>query len=190
MNGRVWPPLLAVLGMAAANAGATDVDLAKAQPPRSAEFAWQGRTLSQVLPVEDIERLVLLKAVTSAPAALDMRNFRRMLRDAAGEPLQVPQEGERQPLQAGGPDTIWEAVLLTRDGGAFRPFRTPRRGLAVRASAPCLPHRRSRPARLLRHSGCRRCGHGHVGWVLTHQRFPPKPVPGLTCRDLPIKPAR
>ena len=148
MNGRVWPPLLAVLGMAAANAGATDVDLAKAQPPRSAEFAWQGRTLSQVLPVEDIERLVLLKAVTSAPAALDMRNLRRMLRDAAGEPLQVPQEGERQPLQAGGPDTIWVAVLLTRDGGVF--------GLSVRPGEAGRSERRHR-ACLTDEAGQRGC---------------------------------
>ena len=68
MSGRIWPPLLALLGMAAANAGAADVDLAKAPLGRLAGFVWEGRTLSQVLQVEDIERLVLLKAVTSAPA--------------------------------------------------------------------------------------------------------------------------
>ncbi len=124
MSVRAWPPLLAALGMAAANAGAADVDLAKALPERSAGFAWQGRTVAQVLPLAGIERLVLLKAVTSAPAAMDMRNLRRMLHDAAAMPMQAPGDDERQPLQAGGPDTIWEAVLLMRDGGVF--------GLAVR----------------------------------------------------------
>ena len=124
MSTRAWPPLLAALGMAAATAGAADVDLAKASPEQSAGFAWQGRTLAQVVAVEDIERLVLLKAVTSAPAALDMRNLRGMLRDAAGMPLQAAREEEHRPLQAGGPDTVWEAVLLMRDGGVF--------GLAVR----------------------------------------------------------
>jgi len=123
VSARTWP-LLAALGMTAATAGAADVDLAKASPERSAGFAWQGRTLAQVVAVEDIERLVLLKAVTSAPAALDMRNLRRMLRDAAGMPLQAAREEEHRPLQAGGPDTVWEAVLLMRDGGVF--------GLAVR----------------------------------------------------------
>lgn len=136
MSFRTWPPLLAALGMAAANAGAADVDLAKALPARSPDFAWQGRTVAQVVPVEGIERLVLLKAVTSAPAALDMRNLRRMLRDAAGMPLQAPVDGERQPLQAGGPDTVWEAVLLMRDGGVF--------GLAVRPGGTQDP----------RHRGC------------------------------------
>ena len=137
MSGRIWPPLLALLGMAAANAGAADVDLAKASLGRLAGFVWEGRTLSQVLQVEDIERLVLLKAVTSAPATLDMHNLRRMLRDAAGASLQAPQEGERHPLQAGGPDTIWEAVLLTRTGGVFglsiRPGETGRQDHRHRA---------------------------------------------------------
>lgn len=134
MSVRAWPTLLAVLGMAAANAGAADVDLAKALPERSAGFAWQGRTVAQVVPLAGIERLVLLKAVTSAPAVLDMRNLRRMLRDAAAMPLQTPRDDERRPLQAGGPDTIWEAVLLMRDGRVF--------GLTVRpGGAPDHRHR-------------------------------------------------
>lgn len=133
MSVRACSPLLAVLGMAAAGAGAADVDLAKALPADRAGFAWQGRTLAQVLPVEGIERLALLKAVTSAPAGLDMRNLRRMLHEAAAMPLQAPVQGERQPLQAGGPDTVWEAVLLMRDGGVF--------GLAVRPGQDGQAHR-------------------------------------------------
>lgn len=138
MNARAWSPLLAVLGMAAATAGAADVDLAKALPADPQGFAWQGRTLAQVLPVDAIERLVLLKAVTSAPAALDMRNLRRMLRDAAATPLQAPAPGERQPLQAGGADTVWEAVLLTRDGGVFGLVVRPGLGGQAQRHRACL----------------------------------------------------
>lgn len=147
MSVRAWSPLLAVLGMAAANAGAADVDLAKALPAPASGFAWQGRTVAQVVAVEDIERLVLLKAVTSAPAALDMRNLRRMLRDAAAMPLQAPREAERQPLQAGGADTVWEAVLLMRDGGVF--------GLAVRPGGTGTQDRR--------HRGCLSDANGQRG---------------------------
>lgn len=45
MSVRTWSPLLAALGMAAANAGAADVDLAKALPAPASGFAWQGRTV-------------------------------------------------------------------------------------------------------------------------------------------------
>lgn len=135
MSVSAWSPLLAVLGMAAAHAGATDVDLAKAMPERPTQFAWHGRTVSQVVPVDGIERLVLLKAVTSAPGALDLRNLRRMLRDAAAMPLQAPGEDERRPLQAGATDTVWEAVLLMRDGGVF--------GLAVRSGGAQDPRHRA-----------------------------------------------
>lgn len=114
---------MAVLGMASASAAAGDVDLAKAGA--GAAFAWEGRTLAQVLPVDGIDRIVLLKATTSAPASLDLHNLRRMLRDAADAPLHEVHDGARTFLQLGGHDTIWEAVLLTRTGEVF--------GLVVRA---------------------------------------------------------
>lgn len=147
MMARIGFPLVALLGMASANAGAADVDLAKAAPAHAAGFDWQGQTLSQVLPEEAVERLVLLKAVTSAPGALDMRNLRHMLRDAADAPLQAPREGERRFLQVGGADTIWEAVLLTREGGVF--------GLAI-CAGEAGPGRRHR-ACLTSQAGQRAC---------------------------------
>ncbi|TQM17567.1 hypothetical protein FB548_0952 [Pseudoxanthomonas sp. 3HH-4] len=79
VNMRIWSRWLALLGIASGSAAATDVDLAKTGPGRAEAVAWQGRTLSQVLPVDAIDRIVLLKAVTSAPADLDLRNLRRML---------------------------------------------------------------------------------------------------------------
>lgn len=116
---------MALLGMVSGSAAAADVDLAKGGTGPAGGFAWEGQTLSQVLPVDDIERIVLLKAVTSAPASLDLRNLRRMLGDAAHAPLHRADDDARALLQWGGHDTIWEAVLLTRTGGVF--------GLVIRA---------------------------------------------------------
>ena len=119
MNMRASSRWLALLGIASGSASATDVDLVKTGPGRAEAFAWQGRTLSQVLPVDAIERIVLLKAVTSAPADLDLRNLRRMLRDAAGAPLRTADHDGQGFPQLGSNDTIWEAVLLTRAGDVF-----------------------------------------------------------------------
>jgi hypothetical protein len=118
---------LALLGLLAGDAVAADVDLAKSTPVRSYESvgAWHGKHLSQVLEVDDIARIVLLKAVTSAPATLDMANLRRMLTDAAGMPLQAP--SMQALLQLGSTESIWEAVLLMRSGEVF--------GLVVAAAA-------------------------------------------------------
>jgi hypothetical protein len=127
VNLRAWSRWLALLGIASGSAAATDVDLAKTGPGRAEAFPWQGRTLSQVLPVDAIDRIVLLKAVTSAPADLDVRNLRGMLRDAASAPLQAANDDERAFLQLGGNDTLWEAVLLTRAGAVF--------GLVIRPDA-------------------------------------------------------
>ena len=116
---------VALLGMASGSAAAADVDLAKAGAGSTGTFAWEGRTLAQVLPADSIERIVLLKATTSAPGRLDLENLRSMLREAADAPLHKADDGARTFLQLGGHDTIWEAVLLTRTGEVF--------GLVVRA---------------------------------------------------------
>lgn len=116
---------MALLGMVSGSAAAADVDLAKGAAGPAGGFAWEGRTLSQVLPVDDIERIVLLKAVTSAPAWLDLRNLRRMLGDAANASLRRADDDTGTFLQLGGDDTVWEAVLLTRTGEVF--------GLVIRA---------------------------------------------------------
>ena len=78
MTTRVLSRWMALLGMVSGSAAAADVNLAKVDAAVGA-FAWNGRTLSQVLPVAAIERIVLLKAVTSAPASLDLSKLRRML---------------------------------------------------------------------------------------------------------------
>ena len=124
MTTRILSRWIALLGMVSGSAAAADVNLAKVDAAVGA-FAWNGRTLSQVLPVAAIERIVLLKAVTSAPALLDLSNLRRMLQDAEHAPLRKADDDTGTFLQLGGHDTVWEAILLTRTGEVF--------GLVIRA---------------------------------------------------------
>ena len=62
---------------------------------------------------------MLLKAVTSAPASLDLSKLRRMLQDAEHAPLRKADDDTGTFLQLGGHDTVWEAILLTRTGEVF-----------------------------------------------------------------------
>lgn len=130
-------PAVALLGLLAGDGLAGDVDLVKSTPPaREDAGAWQGKMLSEVLAVDEIASIVLLKAVTSAPPTLDLSNLRRMLGDASAAPLQAP--GPRGFLQLGSSDSTWEAVLLMRSGQVF--------GLVVGPPVTRQP--------LLAHRGC------------------------------------
>ncbi len=95
-------------------AGATmaaDVNLAK--PGGGSPSAWQGRLLGEVAAEGEVERVLLLRAVTSAPPQLDLANLRRMLAGNAAAPLQ-PTEGADAPWRVR--DGTWHALLLMRDG--------------------------------------------------------------------------
>lgn len=130
-------PALTLLGLLAGDLLARDVDLVKStSPAREDAGTWQGKMLSEVLAVDDIASIVLLKAVTNAPPSLDLSNLRRMLSDAATAPLQTPDS--RGFLQLGTTNSTWEAVLLMRSGQVF--------GLVVGPPAAELP--------LLAHRGC------------------------------------
>ncbi|MES5815560.1 hypothetical protein [Pseudoxanthomonas sp. Soil82] len=94
-----------------------DVDLAKSAGPGS-DAHWAGRRVADVLPAAEIERVVLLKALTSTTAAHDLAGIRRILRQAAEQKFldQAPRQGL---LRLGREDSIWEAVLVVRDGAVF-----------------------------------------------------------------------
>ncbi|TYT25678.1 hypothetical protein FZO89_05075 [Luteimonas viscosa] len=98
----------------AGGAMAADVNLAKPDPddpPR-----WQGRTVGEVLDAASVERVILLRAVTSAPADLDLANLRRTIADHAHVPLQ-PRDGSFAPWRVR--QGTWHAVLLMRSGRVF-----------------------------------------------------------------------
>lgn len=102
-----WLPGMLLAGAAMA----ADVHLAK--PQRDDPLQWQGRTLGEVADVSQVERVLLLRAVTSAPPALDLANLRRILADHAGAPLR-PVDAPPVPWRVR--EGIWHAVLLMRDG--------------------------------------------------------------------------
>jgi hypothetical protein len=95
---------------------ASDVDLAKA--PYRRDDAWPGKPVSEVLAPDAIDRIVLLKAITSAPPDIDFHSIREMLR--TGERFQkCPEVRLHGPLNS-NLGSIWEAVVVTRDGAFFR----------------------------------------------------------------------
>lgn len=68
---------------------------------------WIDRAFRDVLPPQDIERLVLTRAVTSAPTSVDMHNVRQVLaRAKVLEPHDYT--GFFQPY-------TWEGVILRKD---------------------------------------------------------------------------
>ncbi|WP_202844314.1 hypothetical protein [Luteimonas saliphila] len=93
---------------------AADVNLAK--PGRDDPARWRGKTLGDVVDASEVERVILLRAATSAPADLDLRNVRRMLAAHADAPLQATDE-HAVPWRVR--DGIWHAVLLMRSGRVF-----------------------------------------------------------------------
>ncbi len=128
---RVWlasAALLALpLGAGAAPAGlpssapardvqAGDVDFANTGSRSEAGSAWIGMQVTDVVPAASIERIVLIKAVTSASSDVDLRSIRRML-GASSAPLRAQDvSGAAGLLQLGNPTSIWEGLLLLRSG--------------------------------------------------------------------------
>ncbi|MDH5834682.1 hypothetical protein [Luteimonas kalidii] len=90
---------------------AADVNLAKPgpdDPPR-----WRGLTVGEVLDAALVERVILLRAVTSAPPDLDLANVRRTIAEHAHVPLQ-PRDEVFAPWRVR--QGTWHAVLLLRSG--------------------------------------------------------------------------
>src|SRR5690606_11799736 len=98
----------------AGGAMAADVNLAK--PGRDDPARWQGKVLGEVLDATQVERVILLRALTSAPADLDLRHLRRMLSAHADAPLR-PADDHAAPWRMR--DGTWHAVLLMRSGRVF-----------------------------------------------------------------------
>jgi hypothetical protein len=90
---------------------ANDVNLAK---PGRDPGRWAGLTVGEAVEASQVERVILLRAATSAPAGLDLRNVRRMLDRHAASPLQSREEAFA-PWRVR--DGTWHALLLMRDGG-------------------------------------------------------------------------
>ncbi|MCC7248640.1 MAG: hypothetical protein IT473_08450 [Lysobacter sp.] len=115
-----WGMTMSML-LLSAMAFAQDVDLAKRH--RADGNPWIGKTVPDVLPVDQIERIVLTRAITSAPPDIDLGNIRRMLdstrtlqpRSAAAS-LMPPLGG----ALGKNSEAIWEALILTRAGEAIR----------------------------------------------------------------------
>ncbi|WP_372015545.1 hypothetical protein [Pseudoxanthomonas sp. 10H] len=120
--------LLAAMGGLAGGGGpqGADVDLAKAVPP--ADGGWSGRRVGEVLDVASIERIVLLKALTSTTAAHDLANIRRILGAAAARPFEGP--APKALLGAWPEESVWDAVIVAGDGRIF--------GFSADARRACL----------------------------------------------------
>jgi hypothetical protein len=86
------------------------VDLAK-QPNWSRNQTWSGKKLTDVLKIEDITRVVLTKAVTSAPAEIDIMNILRLLSSDS--------IFEEAPKTWDDNASVYEAVLICRDQQVF-----------------------------------------------------------------------
>ncbi len=100
-----------------AMAFAQDVDLAKRH--RADGNPWVGKTVPDVLRVDQIERIVLTRAITSAPPEIDLGNIRRML-DSTRTLQPRSAAASLMPPLGGNRDAIWEALILTRSGEAIR----------------------------------------------------------------------
>jgi len=100
----------------AGGAMAGDVHLGKL--PAADPASWQGRTLGDVVDAAQVERVILLRAVTSAPADLDLANVRRMLADGAGAQMEASDSPRPLPPWRAR-EGIWHAVLLMRSGRVF-----------------------------------------------------------------------
>lgn len=105
------------MAFCSAMAFAQDVDLAK--NAYGDDNAWPGKPVATVLPAESIERIILTRAVTTAPAVLDIDNIRRML-DTTAVLAEPSQSGLLASPFGAAREVIWEAVLLTRSGAALR----------------------------------------------------------------------
>lgn len=96
---------------------AQDVDLAKHR--HEGDNLWIGKTVSSVLPVADIERIILTRAVTSAPPDIDFNNIRRMLESA--QTLQGRSiSAALLPSIGKSGSGIWEAIIVMRSGDFIR----------------------------------------------------------------------
>lgn len=100
-----------------AMAFAQDVDLAKRH--RMDGNPWVGKTVPDVLPADQIERIVLTRAITSAPPEIDLGNIRRMLDSTRTLQRRSVAKSLMPPLGANS-DAIWEALVLMRSGEAIR----------------------------------------------------------------------
>ncbi|MDR7191600.1 hypothetical protein J2W68_000302 [Luteimonas terrae] len=94
-----------------------DVDFANTGGIARAEASpWIGKRLVDILAVDDIDRIVLTKAATSAPGDVDLRNIREMLRAASSPARAEDLQGRFGLLQLGHPASTWEGLLLMRAG--------------------------------------------------------------------------
>lgn len=93
-------------------AAAEDVHLVKAVAPAP---DWSGRSLAGVFAGDAIERIVLTRAVTSAPADRDFAAVRDLLARTHG-PARAGREPSSPFLAVGRPESTWEGLLLMRSG--------------------------------------------------------------------------
>lgn len=113
-----WPLLAAlgaVLGLPGAPAG--DVDLAKNSRVGAAP-AWVGERVDTVLAAGRIERVILLKALTTTMSGRDLVAIRQRLDEAGAQPF-LDAELPPRMLAHGSEDSIWEAVIVMDDGAVF-----------------------------------------------------------------------
>ncbi len=107
--------LLLAAGMVASGTHGGDVHLAK--PAGGADpMRWEGLALGEVVDATQLERIVVLRAVTSAPRERDLANLRRMLADGAGARLRAG-GGKSAPWRVR--EGVWHALLLMRSGQVF-----------------------------------------------------------------------
>ncbi|MGJ4802594.1 hypothetical protein [Luteimonas sp. SDU82] len=109
--------LVLAAGMAM-TAGAADADVHLGKPLAGADpLRWRGMALGAVVDPAQVERIILLRAVTSAPRELDLANLRRILAASAPLRLEAPDAPPPPPWQPR--QGIWHALLLMRSGQVF-----------------------------------------------------------------------
>ncbi|NYZ62513.1 glutaredoxin family protein [Luteimonas sp. SJ-16] len=104
-----------------------DVNLAK--PGHGATARWSGVHVEQVLPAGSIQRLVVTRAVTSAPGELDAASVREVLTGLSGPALDTGHR-PRGLAQMGHAASIWEGVIVLASGTVM--------GFVIDADMVCL----------------------------------------------------
>lgn len=73
--------------------------------------SWVGKEVSSFIQIKDISKTILLKAITSAPAEIDLDYIVKTLKNST--------KFEWRDKLSLSNNVIWQAVLLTRDGSYF-----------------------------------------------------------------------
>ncbi|MFP3813370.1 hypothetical protein, partial [Bacillus sp. SIMBA_005] len=77
---------------------------------------WTGLAITDVVPAGSIQRIVMTRAITSAPGDVDLGNIRSLLSGTYGPARPQERPDPRGVPQLGGAASIWEGVVVLESG--------------------------------------------------------------------------